>query len=90
MSEESESSARRWPPREDRGRGQGRHTRPRAGREDRGRGRGRHTRTAGSPPPNLARTGVAETLTSAAGQGAGDPPPARRRRARTSKPRGMP
>ena len=38
---------------EDRGRGQGRHTRPRAGRENRGRGRGRHTRTAGSPPPNL-------------------------------------
>ena len=41
------------PVREDRGRGQGRHTRPLAGREDRGRGRGRHTRTAGSPPPNL-------------------------------------
>ena len=38
---------------EDRGRGQGRHTRPRAGRENRSRGRGRHTRTAGSPPPNL-------------------------------------
>ena len=36
-----------------RGRGQGRHTRPRTGRENRSRGRGRHTRTAGSPPPNL-------------------------------------
>jgi hypothetical protein len=38
---------------ENRGRGQGRHTRPRAGRENRSRGRGRHTRTAGTPPPNL-------------------------------------
>jgi hypothetical protein len=37
----------------DRGRGQGRHTRPLTGRENRGGGRGSHTRTAGSPPPNL-------------------------------------
>ena len=39
--------------REDRGGGQGRHTRPRTGRENRGRGRGRHTWTTRSPPPNL-------------------------------------
>jgi hypothetical protein len=38
---------------ENRGRGQGRHTRPLTGRENRSRGRCRHTRTAGSPPPNL-------------------------------------
>src|SRR3954451_23509422 len=39
--------------REDRGRGQGRHTRPRAGRQDRRRGRSGHARPAGSPPPDL-------------------------------------
>ena len=48
------SRSHRCAGRENRGRGQGRHTRPRAGRENRSRGRGRHTRTAGSPPPNLA------------------------------------
>ena len=38
---------------ENRGRGQGGHTRPRAGREDRGRGRGRYP-WAGASTPNLA------------------------------------
>jgi hypothetical protein len=48
---------------ENRGRGQGGHTRPRAGREDRGRGSGRYT-WAGAPTPNLAPGWwVAETVT---------------------------
>jgi hypothetical protein len=38
---------------ENRGRGQGGHTRPLASREDRGRGRGRYT-WAGAATPNLA------------------------------------
>ena len=59
---------------ENRGRGQGRHTRPRAGRENRSRGRGRHTRTAGSPPPNLVPDWSSEDADTRAGQGAGNPP----------------
>ena len=42
------------------GRGQGRHTRPRAGRENRSRGRGRDPRTAGSKAVDeLTANGVA-------------------------------
>jgi hypothetical protein len=59
---------------ENRGRGQGRHTRPLTGRENRSRGRCRHTRTAGSPPPNLVPDRSSETLTPDAGQGAGNQP----------------
>ena len=39
---------------ENRGRGQGRHTRPLARCEDRGGGRGRHLWAPSSPRPNLA------------------------------------
>ena len=47
------SRSHRCAGRQDRGRGQGRHTRPLTGRENRSRRRCRHTRAAGSPPPNL-------------------------------------
>ena len=47
------SRSHRPPGGKDRGRGQGRHARPRAGREDRGCGRGRHAGTR-RPPAHLS------------------------------------